>query len=688
MSHDLPPNSIRPQARGTGEYRSRALAEVPAWMQSLLRAVVEDVASSYLPLVAAEDREPGHRALHQMQEASPALVARLRAALEPTPAEGAAAAAAKARPEPTLRELSLVDDGQIDADIEVAGLAQAIEASAEVELIQLTALCSGLAGAATVDVRHVPLRPLLVAKALRGGVTAWALPPAMHRFVMKSLRAALGPTMRAVYADDVGWLESRQVAPTTYHSGDHAMSDVPARPGRTRAAAAPRTLALVPTGAAADEGGPATSALQRLVRTAQTRMRADAAPAAAPPSSAGRAAPLRLLDEPATLAGTAAPLTPEAGSDLMARLLAQMQAAPDLAPSARTLLAALDAPARALAAQDPGLWQQPGHPWWQLLDRVAVLGAVHDEHDAGQEAAARHLATSVLSMLSAPTLDRQACQAASDEVLATATRLCEARSTALDVRGAELQRLESAIDAEEVERQMRDQIVQQLRSTPAAPELRQFLVGPWTRVLAQASLRHGTDGAELDRLALVVDDLLAATAQAGRAVSKAQRTVLLRQVHEGLRSADFGDERIEAIGADLAALLRHPPAPREEPFEEPAETIPVGHVVDLHGGLPTVPLAMDAVAAHADASAWLETLAPGSTCRLFLLGRWMTAQASWVGASRNLFLFSSRHGGRTHSLTRRMLLRLREAGLATVIESGLLVAQAMDTLTHSDLGTA
>ena len=66
----------------------------------------------------------------------------------------------------------------------------------------------------------------------------------------------------------------------------------------------------------------------------------------------------------------------------------------------------------------------------------------------------------------------------------------------------------------------------------------------------------------------------------------------------------------------------------------------------------------------------------------------MTAQLSWVSDSHNLFLFSSRHGGRTHSLTRRMLGKLRNAGLAASIEQGTLLAQAMQQLAETDFAAA
>ena len=77
---------------------------------------------------------------------------------------------------------------------------------------------------------------------------------------------------------------------------------------------------------------------------------------------------------------------------------------------------------------------------------------------------------------------------------------------------------------------------------------------------------------------------------------------------------------------------------------------------------------------------WASTLQPGTVHRLFLQGVWMTVRLNWVGPGQRLFLFQSRHGGRTHTLTLRMLCKLREAGLALPVEDNLLRAQAMESL--------
>lgn len=65
--------------------------------------------------------------------------------------------------------------------------------------------------------------------------------------------------------------------------------------------------------------------------------------------------------------------------------------------------------------------------------------------------------------------------------------------------------------------------------------------------------------------------------------------------------------------------------------------------------------------------------------RIFLHARWITVRVT--GCTRSHVLFGTRAGRPPHTLTRRALLRLREQGLATTIESPQPVRQAVDTLT-------
>ena len=58
------------------------------------------------------------------------------------------------------------------------------------------------------------------------------------------------------------------------------------------------------------------------------------------------------------------------------------------------------------------------------------------------------------------------------------------------------------------------------------------------------------------------------------------------------------------------------------------------------------------------------------------------AVAKLIDHGKRLFLLQSRHGGRSHSLTQRML---RKAGQATSIEDSLMRTMAMDSLVRQTI---
>lgn len=640
---------------------------VEAWMGQAIDEAVSRLS----------DIRPGHPAAGRMAYALPALellqtqraglvqrVAQaVRGRLQPAPDGGAHTPAGGGDGALTL---ALLDEAQIDEEIEVARIVQLIDSEAEAELQELGALCSGLRQMSSVDPEATPLRPAVCAQGLREGLAGLPLETPVRLLLLQTLGTAVGRQMRQVYRDQARLLADHGVQPAAFR-----IRSTPSRPGSD--AALPRGVTRPAELTPPDLPTPAAGAMERLVQWAQE---GGIAPAA---SSDGSGLSLRLDLEPV---GHAPGLDRPAAERLMERLFAQLATQAEVSPAARDLVRGLERTGRSLAQAEPGLWSNPDHPWWTLLDRLLAVGAVHDDLGAGDAGPLQaSLRTAVDRIQAAPALDRDACQAAADEVQAAASRLMEAERTA----PAELDAIQRAADRDEQESELRQQVVQQLRSTPVCSELRRFFLGPWLAAMTEAALRHGKDSAELAQLALVLDDLMAASARPGQRVSKAQRNVLLRQVGDGLALAGLPEGRAEVELQELAQLLRDPPEVgrgAEEAWEEPAPpALPTAHVLDLHAGLPTVPLAMDGQGdAELDPLQWVGGLQVGTYCRLFLQGRWMTAQLGWVSATNNLFLFNSRHGGRSHSLTRRMLGKLRAAGLATHIEDGFLLAQAMDTL--------
>ena len=660
--------------------------EAPARLAPFLHAVRQGLGGWVVALVERGIRRQETAAAIPGLEASPALAQllqrrrvelvqaltrALRAQLDAT----AAPAAAPAGPAPRTLRLTLISETQIDDEIETARLVQLIESEAEIELQELASLCSRLHGSPRVDVATVPLNPPACARALREAVAEVVPDAAARTALLRGLGGPLGGQMREVYAELARWLQRQGVEPLGYRIERHAERLAERLPAPATARVAQLAAERL---AGAQSPAPPAESMRELVAWAH---RSGLAPLEAEPAA------LSLRLDPLPPAGPAAPRLPQAAAeDLMRRLFAELRRQTARTPSMAGLLQRLEQLAQRLAADDPLLWTDPAHPWWQLIDRLLAAAAVHDDMGPQDQAVfGRSLEVLTQQLLHGPTLDAGACLRAAGQVQQLASQLLE-RATAPGADDvAELQR---EADREELELGFRNQIVQQLRSTPTSGQMRRFLVGPWTAVLTVLALRHGAAGEPVAAAALVVDDLIRATAQPGRKVSRAQRAVLLRQVSEGLAATPLGRPRIDAELVELSEILRNPPPhpadPAEAWHEEPAEPLPVPVVLDLHAGLPTVPLAdgprADGAEAPPTPAQWAASLQPGALCRLFLQGIWMTARLNWVGPGQRLFLFQSRHGGRSHTLTQRMLCRLREAGLATDIDDNLLRAQAMESL--------
>jgi hypothetical protein len=81
---------------------------------------------------------------------------------------------------------------------------------------------------------------------------------------------------------------------------------------------------------------------------------------------------------------------------------------------------------------------------------------------------------------------------------------------------------------------------------------------------------------------------------------------------------------------------------------------------DLHGDewaghaeLATVPMGMseDDDDSLVEREAWLDGLKVGDLCRLMLQGRWVTALLNWRSDNGQFFMFKSRRGSGSHTIT-------------------------------------
>lgn len=622
------------------------LGEAMAATQQRLQAAAHDAAT---PQQRQEITETLAAAQARHELWTRALVEALAQALD-REAAGAPAAAAEPGPEPQRLELSLLDEDSIDEEIAVSRLVQVAEAKAESPLRELASLCAALRGQEDITPEANPLRPAVVAGALRAAAQGFGLPRAQRLVLLRELGLAVGTLLVAVYARQLEIIGAWNIEPARF------------------------TLRLT----VAEHVAPPT--------LAQAAQQAATQPAPAPAVPPAASLP-QLAAAAGALPGT--PLDSQGAADAMARLLALLAGRLAASDGTRALLRRLDAPARRIAEHDPQLWTSLDHPLWQLLDRLVSAGSVSEGVTPSLEAAVERLET-------APAPDAAQCRNTLDEVDFVITGLLGEES---DQVAPQADALQARLALEQVEAEVRQQLVQQLRSAGSPPALRQFLLGPWARVLAQAAVDHGAESTEMKARADLVDRLVVAcTRTAGETLEPERVARWCERARRGLQGAGFTPARIAAELADLERVLRRAPVharpaapalaagvdlalPLEEGrAAEPAPAAPTA-ALGLHECLPTVPMEgpgpADADAPAREAGAWVDGLQRGACCRMFLLERWMNTQLLWRSHNGGMFVFKSRHGGRTHSLSRRALEKLRGAGLATTIEQGHWVAEAL-----------
>ena len=609
-------------------------------------------------------------------------------------------------------ELKLVDDAQIEEDIVVSHVIQQIESDAVVELRDLQARCTTLRGLKHIGPHSHPMRPEVCARALSRSADSLGAPEPLSQVArllwLRTSGAALVRHIKATYADQIRQLKHQGVEPAPY-----------------RAAAA-----SVSGGIGGMGGADPLSQLVQRAHAAQARQPAGpgAATSVAGPGAdpVGERMSLRLLDEPQRLdaASVATPTLHGApAQQVMSDLLYHFAEQSHLDARLQALLLRLTPAARHSAAADATVWHTRDHPLWQLLDRMATLGALYATPDGGLP-----LAHPVLDLLDrvVQQLEALASPAAADFTRAvTQIDLFSASSVT-----AQVEALREDIESAEVrarrltlEPVVRRQAQQQMQGVRVPVALGRFVLGPWVTVMTHAMVTQGEASEAATRYVQWVDRVLAAgavgpadTPAPGKAgVHKLPLPRLLGVAQEGLQAAAFGAAQVSTHLADLTRVLRNPAAavaaepaltthafntatsadePTQAAAMEPAVTepssLPAGRTPDVgsdfvqHGALPTVPIDMlphiVPTRASIDRQSWLSGLQPGDVCRIFVQGAWGTRRLLWRSDNRQDFIFSDARGEGQLQINRRALERLRSAGLATTIERGSLLGHAMSTL--------
>jgi hypothetical protein len=539
--------------------------------------------------------------------------------------------------------LSLMDDQQVERDIELARVIQLIESTAEWELRDLQAFYATLRRARSIRPEQNPLRPEMCASALLSTLQEAGLSHEARVLALHASAQPLADALRELYAQHCSLLRRSGVQAQNYRVQRAA-------PG-------------------ADRDGALRGLAERLTAHAGRRNAdRDSAPAGAPAPSG----------EPPRDAALPMQLIP--------KLLEQIADQAEMNATMRGLLARLRIPVARAAEAEAGVLRSLDHPVWRLVDRIASLSSVNDGRgDGGLLALAELLEPIVARLEQADRPGTGVFQEALNQVGEATIRLNSRRLPPVAELDIDLTKQPASKprpgsdqgprSAREIDAQLRRWVAAQLRSSSALPPLRQFLLGPWVAVMAHAIVQDGPQAAQTLRWQSAVGEFIVQAEAAGRSGERLPAaSALLELAAQGMQSAAIPGHQLESNLVELRAVLLNEPAPRSAPRRTPGD--------DDHPS--TVPMDMvitDAdTPAKQDREAWLAQLVPGDLCRLFIQSRWMNAQLTWRSRNGQFCVFASRHGGRLHTLTRRQLERLRASGLATTVERGQQVRDAVDTL--------
>jgi len=288
--------------------------------------------------------------------------ASLREQVNDQPAAGLARAA---------RGLSLVDEEEVSADVELSRTVESIASVAEYELRELRAFTSALVGDLEVARETNPFRPEVYARALWAAAGALPLSRGFQVAFMRRAAMPLASALRLAYAAACTRLEDTGVEPGAYRTIILPAGSRTRR--REQVEAPPPELPLlrdsmpVPLDEPPAQAPPLDEALSKVDRMLRLL-----------PDDAGMTTRAQTLDSHRMrLLESASTRVDQQLIELLSRLFDAMLSDRRLAPQVQVLISRLHASALRVALRDPITLDSYQHPVWLFVDRIAFGAELH-----------------------------------------------------------------------------------------------------------------------------------------------------------------------------------------------------------------------------------------------------------------------------------------------------------------------
>lgn len=404
------------------------------------------------------------------------------------------------------------------------------------------------------------------------------------------------------------------------------------------------------------------------------------------------------------------------GLELVRKVVNQVAQDPRLLAPVREGIVALEPSLLRLAMVDPRFFSEEQHPGRLLMERTAQRSfKYNDEFAADFAAFFDGINRSFNNLNQAEIPDSQPFEQA---LAALAAAWAEQDQLEADPRVQALRAMQFA----EKRQAEADRIAWELSSRTdleAVPSVvRDFLFGPWALVLAQARLTDPARQIDPQGYLSVISDLLwsvkpevtlrqpaqlfervppllaklrAGLASIGRPPDASEHFFdELMQLHRPVlklrRAKSRRDARESGVAPLTAVEMGSAPAqPRAADKAAEGEPWLSARELGALGFQETLPTDMAQLEAEqeVDAQGCIANFREGDWIDLYSRRRWHRAQLIWASSRGTLFMFIS-HGGRPHSMTKRICERLIGEGFLRPVRMHGVVAGALDALEREE----
>lgn len=415
--------------------------------------------------------------------------------------------------------------------------------------------------------------------------------------------------------------------------------------------------------------------------------------------------------------------------DVVSLLFDHILADPKLLPAVKAQLARLQIPVLRLGLRDASLFSSRNHPTRKLLNRVAEYSAGFSSVD---EPAAQRFLPFLSRMVEVIVNTEEEDATVFEQQLADLQRHIAESAAVVEQQQAD------AVDAlrrAEFRSLLHGALYRHLHVVFARlhthTQLRDFMLEHWSTVLAESVLRFGEEAQftqtckqtasdliwsvqpktldadrkallkllptlvqnlsqGLDLISLPADKrqtfmtwLMDAQAQAIRGQGEAQQAtsrddaLLLQREWSRLLHPQPGATTVSAMPEALVRNEEKVTSGLIEASDVPAEPQAADEAEASAQGPASVPPGEGALLSPAEVAGLIASLDIGTWVQLQIQGRSARAQLTWRSPQGLFYMFSSKVGGRAHSMTRRALERMAAQGLILPLEAQGLMDRAM-----------